>query len=301
MSQKTSIEWCTHTWNPTSGCSVISPGCKRCYAMGIAHRFRDVPDSPLNGLTHENGVWNGLVRVNSIEKIDEPLHWREPRRVFVNSMSDLFHDAIQDEELDLIFAVMAAARRHRFLILTKRAERMRRYMTEGARRTTIARLNDKRHSEYRYAYREVREAAWPLPNVWLGVSIEDQFQAMVRGFDLVNTPAAVRFVSCEPLLERVRLSRVQDDEVGAYHNLLEAGIHWVIGGGESGKGARPCQVEDLIALREECRENGVAYFNKQLGSNARKGKARVLAGSKGGDIEQWPLDLRVREFPEVRA
>jgi len=341
------IQWTDTTWNPVRGCSVVSPGCTHCYAMKQAHRFSAAGQqyAGLTKLTNGGPVWTGAVRLVP-EKLDESLRWRKPRRVFVNSMSDLFHEGVPDEYVAAVFGVMAAAPQHDFQVLTKRPERMRGWFawlsahggigpyirshapvlrgyfasgkrTEAYRGRTVRSSSD--------AWRMVFNAAacvgaGPLPNVWLGVSVEDQARADERIPPLLQTPAAVRFLSVEPLLGPVNLDAVlcrwrssenEGTRIGGRHEWT--GLHWVIVGGESGYGARPCDVSWVRSVVAQCKAAGVACFVKQLGSKPTStsdrishrgdrsrrpcGFYRYLNSSKGGDPAEWPSDLHVREWP----
>lgn len=235
MSDDTGIEWTKvpgyrgATWNPVRGCTKISPGCKHCYAETFAERWRGVAGHP-----YEQGFDLRLVP----EKLDEPLRKRDPRAYFVNSMSDLFQDGIPLGFLGAVFNVMDECPRHIFMILTKRAENMRRYIA----------INDQ-----------------PPPHVWLGVSVEDRKYGLPRIDILRATPAAVRFLSVEPLLE----------DLG---DLDLRGIHWVIVGGESGAGARPMDGAWVRSIRDQCAEQGVPFFFKQWGGVMKKIHGRILDG-----------------------
>ncbi|RBP01069.1 protein gp37 [Roseiarcus fermentans] len=229
MADATAIEWADATWNPIVGCSVVSPGCANCYAMRQAARLLDGnPKTPhYEGTTRTvngNPVWTGSVGLSDDALLD-PLAWRKPRRVFVDSMGDLFHEAVPDAWIDLVFAVMALSPAHSFLVLTKRSRRMREWAS-GERDRMIARkcvdlwLDRKTAPGDDWPVETVGDIdrpddlklrAWPLPNVWLGVSAERQQEADARVPDLLATPAAVRFVSCEPLLGPVRLDRIGED------------------------------------------------------------------------------------------
>jgi protein gp37 len=350
MSAKTSIQWTDATWNPTRGCSRVSEGCRNCYAESIAARFSDRgPDGaahdkrlPFEGfavMTPSGPRWTG--RVELIEdKLGEPLRWRKPRRIFVNSMSDLFHEALPDEAIDRVFSVMALRPQHQFQILTKRPGRM---LEWGATVTP-----DRIDSIIEQLSRP--EFEWPLPNVWLGVSVEDQATADERIPLLLQTPAAVRFVSYEPALTEIDIERwlyktcrKYDPEIQICDgpNCPGRGVDWVIVGGESGPGARPLEIEWVRSTVRQCRAANVACFVKQLGAvplipevpvplnvtgpDAIKmqsaidrewpagthfgnrtgnpklnGRQVLLKDSKGGNWLEWPLDLRVREFPEAR-
>ena len=262
MSDSSKIEWTDATWNCVTGCTEVSEGCDRCYARTFAERWRGTP-----GHHFENG-FDVTLRP---ERLDQPLKWKRPKRIFVNSMSDLFHESVPDAFIAEVFSVMARAHWHTFQLLTKRHGRMRSLLSRSSFRDNLAHL-----------------APWPLPNVWLGVSAEDQKWADIRIPALLNTSASVRFISAEPLLGHVRL---------APHWLLgRPGLDWVIGGGESGPGARRCELDWLQSLRNGCAVAGVPYFCKQLGSVLG---LEIGAGPKGGDWDAWPEDLRVREFPRV--
>jgi protein gp37 len=232
MSDKSKIEWTDATWNPVRGCTKISPGCKHCYAEVFAERFRGVPGHP-----YEHGFDLRLV----LEKLEEPLKWKSPRLVFVNSMSDLFHPGVPDNYIVRVAEVMQQADWHTFQVLTKRSERMRDL------------LNSK-----------LRTAA-QCGHIWWGVSVENRKHGLPRIEHLRAADAAVRFLSIEPLLEdlgRVTLS----------------GIHWVIVGGESGHGARPMQKEWVISLKNQCWKARVPFFFKQWGGVQKSKHGRKLDG-----------------------
>ena len=218
--QRSQIEWTDATWNPVTGCTQISPGCGHCYAKTFAERFRGVPGHP-----YERGFDLQL----RPERLDQPLRWAKPRTIFVNSMSDLFHRDVPENYIAEVFEVMHAATRHRFQVLTKRAER-------------LAEL--------------APSLPWP-ENVWMGVSVENQHWTSRVDY-LRETPAAVKFLSCEPLLGPLDLE-------------LE-GIDWVIVGGESGPGARPMQPEWARGIRDQCVEAGTPFFFKQWGAHNAQGK-----------------------------
>jgi protein gp37 len=225
------------------------------------------------------------------DRLDQPLRWKRPRRIFVNSMSDLFHEDVPDAFIDRVFAVMAHCPQHTFQVLTKRAERMRAYM----------RCDDAKELEI-----STGVVPWPLPNVWLGVSGENQRFLFERARELARTPAAVRFVSLEPLLEDVA------PELRTW--LVTRLFHWVIVGGESGLGARPMDLAWARSIIAQCKASGIACFVKQLGARPESivdrisfrgsktpkpdGFYRQLNDSKGGAMEEWPTDLRVREYPD---
>jgi protein gp37 len=337
---ETEISW-THkpgtvgrTWNPVQGCRRVSAGCEHCYAERLAARFAETGWS--QGLINlKTRKWNGEARL-AAHKLSEPLSWRKPSTVFVNSMSDLFYEGFTNEQIAAVFGVMAAAPQHTFQVLTKRATRMREWFewAEADGRTydlltfeprallTCAweacagdawgdvepdpRLGD-------LPSRDVFGATWPLPNVWLGVSVENQAAADERIPELLKTPAAVRFLSCEPLIGPVNLHREWLAPFHDFDPMLRPTprIAWVIAGCESGPGARPCSVEWLRSLRDQCAAAGVPFFLKQAapadGSFAfdapRPAPIDIGSGSKrkaGGVIELPYLDgVQHASFPEV--
>lgn len=286
----TSIEWADATWSPVRGCSLVSEGCRNCYAMRLAGRFAG-PGQPYEGLARRvNGQarWTGEVRfVPGV--LDQPLRWRKPRRVFVNSMSDLFHEELPDELIDLVFGVMAIAERHTFQILTKRPERMRAYMRDRdwgeaanwALHQFAGPLDGDMHL--------LGEIVPPLPNVHLGVSVEDQATADERIPILLDTPAAVRWISAEPLLGPVSLARRGLEPVSFYDT--PRGLDWVVAGGESGPGARPCDLNWLRALRDQCDAAAVPFFLKQLGGWPDK-RGGFDARLDGALYHQFPVRNR---------
>ncbi len=226
MSAKTRIEWTDATWNPLRGCTKISPGCAHCYAERFAERFRGVVGHP-----YEQGFDLRLVP----ERLADPFRWPRPSMVFVNSMSDLFHKDVPDSYIEVVVRVMARANWHTYQVLTKRSERMRDLL-----RTRLA-------------------FATNAPHIWWGVSVEDRRHGLPRLEHLRGTPAGLRMLSVEPLLE----------DLGP---IDLSGIGWVIVGGESGPGSRPMRPEWVLSIRDQCREAGVPLFFKQWGG-ARKGKA----------------------------
>ncbi len=244
MAEKSSIEWTDATWNPVRGCTKISPGCAHCYAETFAERFRGVRGHPF-----EQGFDLRLVP----EKMNAPLLWRKPLRIFVNSMSDLFHDQVPDDYITDVAKVMAQANWHTYQVLTKRSARMADLLR--------TRLNF------------VAE----LPHIWWGVSVENQRCGLPRIDDIRTAPARTRFLSIEPLLE----------DLGPM-NLY--GIHWVIVGGESGHGARPMERKWVISIRKQCRENGVPFFFKQWGGPRKSLAGRLLDGRT---YDEMPLTLEL--------
>ena len=253
MADNTGIEWTDATWNPIVGCSIVSPGCTNCYAMKMAARIEKIqPQSHYAGTTKSvNGrsVWTGKMALAPDHILTAPLRWKKPRRIFVNSMGDLFHEAIPDEWIDKVFAVMEGAYWHTYQVLTKRSARMRSYVSK-------------------------RHCGASLPRqIWLGVSAEDQTRADERIPDLLDTPAAVRFVSAEPLLSAVDFTSIKvggDDSLYRANALTGDGfdgqlLSWIIVGGESGPGARPMHPDWVRAIRDQCQAAGVPFFFKQWG------------------------------------
>lgn len=298
MGDRSAIEWTDATWNPTTGCTKVSPGCAHCYIERTIP-FRTAKRRFVNGniplLLHE-------------ERTEQPLHWRAPRRIFVNSLSDLFHKDVPDAFLHAVYHTMEAAHWHQFQILTKRAERMRAYLT------------------WRYGPdAETPRGRIPSRHIWHGVSVENQRTANERLPILLTTPSAVRFISAEPLLGMTNLAQWLFGECADCGTVAAAceglrrvhraccpdcrhrRLDWVIVGGESGPKARQFDLAWARALVAQCQHARVPVFVKQLGSNPAP--LRVEAGSvrerlwlndtKGGDITEWPADLRVREFPSL--
>ena len=287
----TKIEWTDETWNPVTGCTKISPGCAHCYAermaKRLAGRFGYPADEPFRVTLHP-------------ERLDTPLRWRKPRRVFVCSMGDLFHKDVPDGWIYEILGIMALAQRHTFQVLTKRAARMYNYLSGFKGRTDIMAAAMCINENLRL-HIDTEAIEWPLPNVWLGVTAESQEAADERIPLLLQTPAAVRFVSCEPLLGPIDLGLV--DENGGPNDFARlSGLDWVIVGGESGPGARPMYPDWARSLRDQCQAAGVPFFFKQWGAfKPLRARHWLEAGwdpdsRKGGRI----LDGRTwDEMPEV--
>jgi len=259
MGDNTGIEWTDATWNPVTGCTEVSPGCDHCYAKTFAERWRGTP-----GHYFENGFDVQL----RFDKIGLPLRWRRPRRIFVNSMSDLFHDAVPDIYIAQVFAVMAYAHWHTFQVLTKRHGRMRSLLSSDRFLELFDReccripdWND-RYPDLDFAVGTTHLADGPLSNVWLGVSAENQRWADIRIPALLDTPAAVRFVSAEPLLGPIDL---HPDPIAADAKFWLGHLDWVIAGGESGRGARPMHPDWARSVRDQCESVGVPFLFKQWG------------------------------------
>lgn len=314
MGDKTGISWTDATANVVVGCSRISEGCQNCYAERLA-ATRLAHTKRYKGLAvmRESGEpqWSGEVRLVP-EAIEQVLRWRNPRKVFLTAMGDPFHDALNDDEIAVLFGVMAASRQHTFQVLTKRPERMRRWF-ESYDADRIGDVAVDWLHEHTSAETGCGSAFdpddWPLKNVWLGVSVENQATANERIPRLLATPASVRFLSCEPLLEAVNLDPprcqycrdggevvegdppwcVRCDSEAVFGHWLDAcaspeqpGINWLIAGGESGPGARPFDLAWARSLRDQCASAGVAYFCKQLGSNAIDSNGFDVMNDRGG-------------------
>jgi len=312
MGDKSRIEWTHATWNPTVGCTVVSPGCTNCYAMGQAARLLDGnPAAPhYEGTTRRvngNAVWSGKVALATDDILLQPLKWKRPRLIFVNSMSDLFHESIPDEWIDKVLAVMALAPQHTFQVLTKRASRMRAYLSDHKRlyaRVYSVIFDQLPSAAFRFDVNPAAEnmnawlASGILRNIWFGVSTEDQARADERIPDLLATPAAVRWVSAEPLLGPIDFGRIE--LVAQKPGSRRAGIHldalrgkyvesgtpyagewdvtgplpskaaavrldWIVVGGESGRHARPMHPDWARSIRDQCATAGVPFFFKQWG------------------------------------
>lgn len=248
MSEKSAIEWTDSTWNPVTGCTKVSPGCKHCYAETFAERWRGIPGHP-----YEQGfdlrLWP--------DRLDLPLTWKKPRTIFVNSMSDLFHEKVPLSFIQRVFGTMEKASWHTFQILTKRSERLAELAPE---------LN------------------WPS-NVWMGVSTET-VKYLWRAEHLRQVPAAVRFLSLEPLL-------------GPLGTIDLSGIHWVIVGGESGAGARPLETKWVREIRKQCRAQGVPFFFKQWGGVQKKRNGRVLDGRTWNELPTTRIPTSFRPQPTL--
>lgn len=328
MAQASDIEWTDATWNPVAGCDPCSPGCKNCYAARMARRLEAMGQAKYAGTAERRGsvdVFTGVINLDE-SALPIPLKWRKPRRVFVNSMSDLFHDDVPFEFIRRVWRVMVTARQHTFQVLTKRPERMAHFLEHESEVPAMTGL--------KYG------VGWLPKNIWLGTSVEDQKRADERIPALLECPAAVRFLSCEPLLGPVDLS----DAFGTcYHDATDGdtftgdapynhGLHWVIVGGESGPKCRPCDPLWVRSVVRQCREAEVPVFVKQMGGNIvtrndmvedtfnscetgwpdpcvehdingvredyQGADCRIhLRDKKGGDINEFPADLRIREFP----
>jgi protein gp37 len=277
MSTSSSIEWTQTTWNPVTGCDRVSPGCDHCYALTLSARLKAMgqPKYQRDGDPRTSGPGFGVTCHRDV--LDQPLSWRKPQTIFVNSMSDLFHPRVPDEFVAAVFAVMALADRHRYQVLTKRPKRLRALLRRPGFRGLIADAVIERDAAAERLAEAVREgdpSVWPLRPVWLGVSAEDALRTRERLPLLAGTPAVVRFVSAEPLLEAI------DDALATLHDdqSLLAHMDWVIVGGESGPHARPMAKAWAAGVRDACLAQGVPFFFKQWGGRTPKAGGRVLDG-----------------------
>lgn len=321
MSTTTGIEWTDATWNPVVGCSIVSPGCTNCYAMKHAARLLDgnAKMPHYAGTTQHSkagGIWTGTVALAPDHIITAPLRWRTPRRVFVNSMGDLFHESVPDKWINRVFAVMACAPQHAFQVLTKRSRRMMLWAKDASTEARVFQMSTLVAPDGR----QRRSRAWPLPNVWLGVSTEDQPHAAERIPDLLATPAAVRFISAEPLLGPIDFTDIDvtmrwrstawlnalagetwlPGNCGENSRTFDSNkLDWIIVGGESGHGARPCDTAWIESIVGQCNAARVPCFVKQLGGHViRSGGIWHTADRKGANMSEWPDEIRVREFPQ---
>lgn len=336
----TAIEWTDTVWNPSTGCDKVSAGCDHhCYALTMAKRLKGMGQAKYqnDGDPRTSGPGFGLTVHSDV--LDLPLRWRKPRRVFVNSMSDLFHKDVPDEFIARAWQTMAATPQHTYQILTKRPARMRAwlrrcapwdgYVTHNGQPTGAYNDNaDKgiivgylpstvtKHYSARSkggARSETRQVgSWPLANVWLGVSVEDQKRADLRIPALLSTPAAVRWLSCEPLLGPINLGAWLNTPLvcgcggepggaafGCSAECMQperSPLDWIVIGGESGPGARVMEEEWALRLVRQCKATRVPVFVKQMGSVW----AKTYGGAgKGGDWDEWRSVLRVRQYPAV--
>lgn len=324
VTKRSRIEWTDQTWNVVTGCTRVSPGCDRCYADAFLRRWDGVPGHPFT---------TGFAPTTHPDRLGQPLRWRTPRRVFVAALGDLFHHAVPDEFIAAVFAVMAATPQHTYQILTKRHARMCSFLRDECRcgkghvpgvhlRSAMDWAATPRNPAYVPGLTSTYHTApWPLPNVWLGVSVETQRWADIRVPALLDTPAALRWVSCEPLLGPLDLSlwfkrpqrscqrchvRGPLDWHSAHlwgnctcpcHPPPASRPEWVVVGGESGPGARPLDpvwVRRLVDLGDVAQ---VPVFVKQLGSAWARSHGQT---GRAGDPADWPPALRVRHYPSPR-
>lgn len=318
MSTATGIEWTDMTWNPVVGCSRVSAGCDHCYAIRQVHRMGSNPNAKVKAanaeLTRykERGLdWSGQVRVLP-DRLELPLKLRKPQRIFVNSLSDLFHEQVPDEFIDQVFAVMALCPQHTFQVLTKRPERMLRYCLSrtdmvGPAFNLLVSLGHLSLSDSAVGV-GFSATQWPLPNCWFGISVEDQDTADERIPLLLQTPAEVRFLSCEPLLSALALKRewfyrnnerqCRNRDLALHHKIhlcpecgprTGCGLDWVIVGGESGPGARPMPPDWVRSIRDQCQAAGVPFFFKQWGEWQKTDA--IPGGDLEGDMRRGLVEL----------
>lgn len=300
----TKIEWTDETINPIVGCSRVagSPGCKNCYAAEAAKSARLQQFSQYQKV----GKWNGVVEFVESQLL-KPLGWKKPKRIFVCSMADIFHENVPDQWINKVIAMIALCPRHTFQVLTKRPERMWDYFSYEGRLTDINfEISSILKEDFLTA--ESKLLRFPLPNLWLGVSVENQKAADERIPLLLQTPATIRFLSCEPLLEELALGEYFWQERTVNYGSDDYGydveptdkLHWVIVGGESGSKARICSLQWIRSLVRQCQDAEVPIFVKQLGSNviaSSRSNNLKLKDKKGGNIDDFPEDLKIREFP----
>lgn len=301
----TKIEWSDKVWNCIRGCSIVSDGCRFCYAMRQAHRFNfeGGPYQGLTVLTSTGPKWNGDVTLLP-DKLGDPMRWKKPARIFVNSMSDVFHEGVDDSFIDRIFGVIQLCPQHIFQILTKRPERMMQYMNEPGRggkvmeaaareafdQDTLVSRHGKLPETAEYHWEAsnqlgqsvitVKTGTWPPPNAWLGTSVENQKTFVERMEYLVATKASVRWLSVEPLLGPIDASVVIHPSGWVATAYALANTHWVVVGGESGPGARPMHPEWACTLRDQCNTRGIPYFFKQWGD---------WSPQAANGFTQWPV------------
>ena len=257
---KTQIEWTDATWNPVAGCSLASAGCKNCYAMIMAKRLEAMGVKKYKGLTQTKGgntTWNGTVREDA-KSLEVPLQWKKPRKIFVNSMSDLFHESVSDNFILSVWDVMEKTPQHNYQILTKRPERMKDFL--------------------------LRIEKDILPNVWLGTSVENK-EATYRIGELRKVPSTIRFISFEPL-------------IGSVGDINLEGIHWAIIGGESGKNARPIKEDWIDEIHKQCHRYNTAFFFKQWGSwgkdnqkRSKKANGRIYKGQTWDEMPVQSMSM----------
>lgn len=285
MAEASKIEWTDATWNPITGCSIVDAGCSNCYAMTLAGtRLRNHPSrSGLTRVTGGRAKWTGEVRLNE-QWLDLPMRWTRPRMIFVCAHGDLFHEAVPDEWIDRVFAVMHETPQHTYQVLTKRPRRMASYLRDRIRHKPMLVPVGNGILGYHPFNSELH---YPR-HIWLGTSVSDQASADTRIPWLQACPAHVRFISAEPLLGRIDLRRIHCTETGLTVDcltgetigtrLLANPIHWVIVGGESGPSARPMHPKWARGLRDQCQEAGIPFFFKQWGQWAP------------WDDDNWSLD-----------
>ena len=318
MGQNTKIEWCDATVNPVRGCRRKSTGCQRLAATRLRHLDKY---EGLATMTPNGPRWSGSVQLD-IDVMKKVLTWRKSKRIFVCDMSDLFYEEVPDEFIERVFAVMAVAQQHQFLLLTKRPDRMKKWFESAPpiyerRADSVAwwaeamglciwdSRGNKQHLYNRHIEKKKLEhrkvfPGWPLPNVWLGTSTENQETANERIPELLDTPAAIRYISYEPALERVELlpwwlsihlidldgtvHMPKEHGIAAIGGQWRHGLDWVIAGAESGPGHRPCQIEWIDSMKSQCEMAGVSFFFKQFMENGKKVSLPYLSGRQWAEM-----------------
>lgn len=290
MAANSSIEWTEATWNPVTGCTRASRGCDLCYAVRMTKRLAEMGQEKYQGLVNPGKAhFNGLIKTHP-DTLAIPLRRRKPTTYFVNSMSDLFHRDVSSAFIAAVFGAMAASPQHTYQVLTKRPERIApfyEWLDLKAQQRGLTTLELCVKALNHYAGVEIEDGAseqWPLPNVWLGTSVEDEDAARTRVPALTDAPATVHFLSCEPLL-------------GPLDHLSLTSIDWVIVGGESGPGARPMEEDWVLSIKAQCEQAGVAFFFKQWGGVNKKQTGRKLGGVTYDDApEQAPGTPAILSF-----
>lgn len=314
----TRIPWADETWNPMTGCTPVSEACQNCYAERMARRIYRMAGIGQHPEMAEEAARCDLAGKAAVapakfpcpsgfyptfypHRLDKPLHWRKPRRIFVCSMSDLYHEAFSDSDIAAVFSIMDHCPQHTFMVLTKRPERMKRWFDSMAEHSTLGFCYGAatRYTSELYG-RDNHAETWPLPNLWLGVTVENQQRADERIPILLDTPAAVRFVSIEPMLGQVDLTDIETLSTPTMRESIDAlsddegwvknaeFLDWVIVGGENGPGARPMQPEWALGVWRQCKAAGVPFFWKQEGS------ASAIPPHK-----PYTKMIATREFPEA--
>lgn len=327
------MKWWDKSWNTLIGCSHASSGCSNCYGERLAAtRLRHLPTYGLV-VQSDKPRWNGKV-LDLTDRLGDPLRWRKPQRIFVNDMGDTFHPEVSFTYITAMFGVMAACPQHTFMLLTKRPERMLEFYRWVEKREMEGRSMFCDDSPEWRIWQMLHVSArrkgvkvpshhgggWPLPNVWVGTTCEDQTRAEERIPFLIQVPAVVRFLSLEPLLGDINIGLMGTQPStwmnGQQYRMVHQDIHWAITGGESGPRARQCAREWLVNIVRQCHEAGTPCFVKQLGSayvdekNAIGGRyvkvpeeygspVKRLKDMAGRDMAEWPSSLRVRQYPEA--
>jgi protein gp37 len=285
MGDKSKIEWTDATWNTAYGCTRASEGCDNCYAVKVTQRLAGQHEAARGLVNPGKKHFNGVVR-RMLDRLDQPLRWKRPRRIFVNSLSDLFHPNVPFGFIDKVFAVMALCPQHTFQVLTKRPERQREYLSQGG--IAGAWVGEMELMGLPFISPDALADEVPLPNVWLGTSVENQETADERVPHLLQTPAAVRWLSMEPLLGPVDLAGTWGYPGSADTETLESWpIHWVVAGGESGPKARPMHPYWVRSIRDQCQAAGVPFLFKQWGAWAFTPSHGMRVMEDDGVLSAW--------------